>query len=643
MRKEYDDYSKQFLDLMTANLSGSAASKMRAMFESQRLKVYLPLRRFGDYWLTYKDTSGERVSAAFTSPRQRDLAITDAKKAGATEFKSHARLSQISYRTTPPTGFMGSVVAEMTKGKVDPAVIDNVYQAYMSLFPAESLRQQFRTREGTLGFEKDVFQTYADTASKMVSQLSNMEHAEAIESAVTGIRTEASDTPTTEIRDVVDNLQKQLEFIRNPVNGSLVSKASYFSYMMFIAGNVSSAVVNLTQLPIVVYPLLGGKYGFDNAAGAMQRAASMYYKGGKDNNSEFMPDFTFGANAKGEYKQLYDVAVERAAIRRSTGYELTEARRTSVEDYTGRRAKVEHALGWVFQNSERANREITLIAAFDLARKDGKSVDQAINEALQVVNEPLYGAVSLLAEMMLGDDDEPFDMDAEIRAAFGDIGYKGPVNQLLGIDIASRTGFNGMVWRDDPKRLSEVGPTLYALENAAGPAYGAFRSAERGLKLINEGYIERGMEALVPSFVRNGMKAFRLGTEGALTKDGVPIVEEINTYNTLMQVFGFNPAELAETQARAGAMKTAEKTIKERRAALLTRIDGARMSGDMDGVSDTMESIAKFNEKVPPKERISSDTISQSYQTRRRNERESVDGITLDKNMRQELMEKYGQ
>jgi hypothetical protein len=718
MRKEYDDYSKQFLDLMTANLSGSAASKMRAMFESQRLKVYLPLRRFGDYWLTYKDTSGERVSAAFTSPRQRDLAITDAKKAGATEFKSHARLSQISYRTTPPTGFMGSVVAEMTKGKVDPAVIDNVYQAYMSLFPAESLRQQFRTREGTLGFEKDVFQTYADTASKMVSQLSNMEHAEAIESAVTGIRTEASDTPTTEIRDVVDNLQKQLEFIRNPVNGSLVSKASYFSYMMFIAGNVSSAVVNLTQLPIVVYPLLGGKYGFDNAAGAMQRATSMYYKGGKDNNSEFMPDHTFGANAKGEYKQLYDVAVERAAIRRSTGYELTEARRTSVEDYTGRRAKVEHALGWVFQNSERANREITLIAAFDLARKDGKSVDQAINEALQVVNDahgaslaeigprffqqgigkvaftfkrfaqsqiyllsdlfkksmrgadpetkrvarrqllgiagmsylfagmqgmPLYGAVSLLAEMMLGDDDEPFDMDAEIRAAFGDIGYKGPVNQLLGIDIASRTGFNGMVWRDDPKRLSEVGPTLYALENAAGPAYGAFRSAERGLKLINEGYIERGMEALVPSFVRNGMKAFRLGTEGALTKDGVPIVEDINAYNTLMQVFGFNPAELAETQARAGAMKTAEKIIKERRASLLTRIDGARMSGDMDGVSDTMDLIATFNEKAPVKERISAKTIAQSYETRRRNERESVDGITLDKNMRQELMEKYGQ
>jgi hypothetical protein len=718
MRKEYDDNAKEFMDLMSKNLSGSAASKMRMMFESNRLKVYLPLTRQGDYWLTFKDATGERVSMAFESPRERALAADKALKAGGTELKAHARLSQISFRTAPPTGFMGSVISELVQNKVDPAVIDNIYQTYMSLFPAESLRQQFRKREGVAGFNEDVFQAYANVASKMAQQLSNLEYADPVESSVAAIRQEATDTPTTNIRDVVGNIERQLEFLRNPVNGSLVSKASYFSYMMFIAGNVSSAVVNLTQLPIVVYPLLGGKYGFDKAAAAMQRATAMYYKGGKDNNSEFLPDHTFGTNAKGEYKQLYDVAVARAAIRRSTGYEITEARNTSVEDYTGKRAKIEHGLGWIFQNSERANREITLIAAFDLARQNGKDVNEAINEALKVVNDahgaslaeigprffqqgigkvaftfkrfaqsqiylmgrlfneafrgadpetkriarrqllgisgmayafagiqgmPLYGAVSLLAEMMLGDDDEPFDMDAEIRAAFGDIGYKGPINQILSVDIASRTGFNGLLWREDPKRLAEIGPTLYALEQAAGPAYGAFRSAERGLKLIGEGQIERGMEALVPSFVRNGMKAFRLGTEGALTKDGTPIVDDIGTYNTLMQVFGFNPSDLAEAQARAGAMKTAEKTILARRGALLDKLDAARMSGDMDGVNEIRDQIANYNDKVPVKLKITPDTMTSSYQTRRRNERESVDGITLDRRARMEIMEEYGQ
>jgi hypothetical protein len=519
-----------------------------------------------------------------------------------------------------------------------------------------------------------------------------------------------------EHRDVVDNMQKQLDFIRNPVNGDLVAKASYFSYMWFIAGNVSSALVNLTQMPIVVYPLLGGKYGFGKTADAMQKATAMYMKGGRDNNSEFLPDFTFGANAKGEYKQLYDAAVQSAAIRRSTGYELTEARKSKVEDFTGRRAKIEHGLGWIFQNSERANREITLIAAFDLARKAGKSVDVAIDEAISLVNDahgaslsetgprffqqgigkvaftfkrfaqaqiyllgrlfhqafkgydkktrdiarnqllgiagmsyifagiqgmPMYGAVSLLANMLMDDDDEPFDLDATIRKSMGDIGYKGPINQLLGVDIASRTGFNGLLWRDDPKRLAEIGPSLYMIEQAAGPAYGAFRNAERGLKLINEGEIERGMEALMPSFIRNGLKAFRLGTEGALTKDGIKITDDINAYNVFMQIFGFNPAALAEAQADAGAMKRAEQGIRDRRSALLDKLDGARVNGDSDGVAETMKAIQRFNNKNPEIP-IEAKTMASSFQSRRRREAESVNGVFLDRKLRMRLMEEYG-
>jgi hypothetical protein len=151
------------------------------------------------------------------------------------------------------------------------------------------------------------------------------------------------------------------------------------------------------------------------------------------------------------------------------------------------------------------------------------------------------------------------------------------------------------------------------------------------------------MEALVPSFVRNGLKAFRLGTEGALTKDGTPITEDIGAYNALMQVFGFNPASLAEAQARAGAMKTAEKAMFARRDALLDKLDAARQSGDFDGVQDVQESINRFNDKVPVKVRITPETTSRSYATRRRNERESVDGVTLDRKLRMELMEEYGQ
>jgi hypothetical protein len=721
LRDEYKKGSDEYMSLLLQNLKQSPASVARLKMEAKRLKVYLPLFRMGDYWVSYNNEQGERVSMAFESVREAKQAADKARADGMEEVKEFARLQQISYRTAPPTGFMGSVVKQLQDQGVKPEVIDSIYQTYLSLFPAQSVRQQFRKREGRLGFREDVFQVYANMATRMANQLANMKNANALEGAVTGVREEFEQNPTMELRDVVDNMQKQLDFIRNPVNGSIVNKASYFSYMWFIAGNVSSALVNLTQMPIVVYPLLGGDYGFGRAADAMRKATAMYWKGGKDNNSEFLPDWTFGAKATGEYKQLYDRAVQVQAIRRSTGYEIAEARKTSVEDFTGRRAQIEHGLGWIFQNSERANREITLIAAFDLARKgkDGKpgmSVDNAIDYALSVVNDahgaalaeigpryfqqgigkvaftfkrfaqaqiyllgrlfhqafkgadkdtrdiarkqllgiagtsyifagiqgmPLYGAVSVLANMLADDDDEPFDMDATVRAAFGDIGYKGPINALLAVDIASRTGFNGLLWRDDPKRLAEIGPTLYAIEQAAGPAYGAFRNAERGLKLVQEGEWQRGMEALSPSFIRNGLKAFRLGTEGSKTKDGVPITDDIGVYNTFMQIFGFNPAELAEAQARAGAEKRAERAIMDRRAALLEKAYLARQENDASGLSDIMEAIGKFNDNNPEVP-ITAKTLRSSFMSRNRQIAESVDGVYLNPKLRNRLMDTYG-
>ena len=721
LRDEYQKSSDEYMHLLLQNLKQSTAAETRLKMEAKRLKVYLPLFRQGDYWVSYNDKSGERVSMAFESVREAKQAADKARADKMDDVKEFTRLQQITYRSVPPTGFMGSVVKQLQDQGTKPEVIDSIYQTYLSLFPAQSVRQQFRKREGRLGFREDVFQVYANMATRMANQLANMKNAEPLESAVTGVREEFEQNPTMELRDVVDNMTKQLDFIRNPVNSDIINKASYFSYMWFIAGNVSSALVNLTQMPIVVYPLLGGKYGFARSFDAMWKAKTTYLKGGKDDNSEFMPDWTFGAKATGELKQLYDAAVQRQVIRRSTGYEITEARKVKVEDFTGKRAKIEHGLGWIFQNSERANREITLIAAFNLARegtkgRPGMSVENSIEEAIRVVNDahgaslaeigprffqqgigkvaftfkrfaqaqiyllgrlfhqafkgmdkdtraiarkqllgiagtsyifagiqgmPLYGAVSLLANMLADDDDEPFDMDATVRDAFGDIGYKGPVNALLAIDVASRTGFNGLLWRDDPKRLAEIGPSLYAIEQAAGPAYGAFRNAERGLKLVQEGEWERGMEALSPSFVRNGLKAFRLGTEGALTKDGIPITKDIGMYNTFMQIFGFNPAQLAEAQARAGAEKRAERAIMDRRAALLEKAYMAKQEGDGSGLQDVMTAIGKFNSKNPEVP-ITAKTLKNSYQTRQRHIAQSVDGVYLNPKLRARLMDTYG-
>jgi hypothetical protein len=256
---------------------------------------------------------------------------------------------------------------------------------------------------------------------------------------------------------------------------------------------------------------------------------------------------------------------------------------------------------------------------------------------------PLYGALSLLAGMMMGDDDEPVDTDAIITEAIGDMAYKGPINQLLNIDIASRTGFNGMFWRDNPKRRAEVGTATYLLEQAFGPSFSAVVNAQKAFGMISDGYVYRGFESMSPVVVKNAMKGLRYIADGATNKDGVPIVQDVSLYNAFMQLGGFAPADLSEAYARAGAKKTTEKAIMARRSALLDAYYLATQNGDTEGMNELRDAMNEFSRKNPePGVRIESSTISRSYRSHKQREQEMIDGITINKNLRRRLDDLYG-
>ena len=719
----------------------SIADQLRARFEQEKISFYLPLRRKGNYRLAYFDKDGERVVVHKETPAELAVAVKEAQKAEGQDITTSLLTRELNYKDTPPLGFVKSII-DLLDQNIDAdindpdsvaakeSLINEVYKTYLDTFPDESLRQQMRTRQGIEGYIKDVVGGYADVGSKLAHQVSNLEYKPLLDKAMAEVKKNEADFRLTNpdlkdnipVTQVVQNLIDQRKFLDNPVADSISSRASWFSYMWHIAGNVSSAVVNLTQVPMVVLPMLGGKYGWSKASAMLKDAYSQYTKGGLDVNRKFLPDFTFGANLKpgDKYYNLYHNAVSRSTIRRSVGYELTEMRRRTTEEFTGTRAKVETGLGWIFQNSERMNREVTLIAAFNLARESGLSEQAAIDEAIdmttrthshalseagprmfqnglgkvaftfksfaqaQVYNMarlfylafkgekpeirrlaqkqltgilgmtyafsglqglPTYGAANMFASTvsaMFGDDDEPFDFDEAVRSAVGDIGYKGPLNALTNIDIASRTGFNGMVWHDDPRRLAEVGFAPYFIEHFFGPSYQAlFVNPGRAITLMKEGQVYRGLETVTPSFVRNPLKAFRFATEGAKPTHGAPIVEDVNAYSAFMQIFGFTNAELSEAYARAGSMKKAEQKIASRRTSLLDLHFLAKSNGDDDMLAEIKDKIAGYNESYPSN-KISPDTLARSYRGHMERIKNSVDGVYLNKKLKNQIIEEYG-
>lgn len=246
---------------------------------------------------------------------------------------------------------------------------------------------------------------------------------------------------------------------------------------------------------------------------------------------------------------------------------------------------------------------------------------------------PFFGAAEVLASWLMGDDDEPYDLEQEVLDALGTLGLNGPVNELFNIDVASRTGFNGLLWRDDPKRLAEVGAPLYVMERIAGPTYGLVERARRGFNDFSEGYFVRGLEEFTPAPIRNMIKGTRYAVDGALTKDGLPLVDDVNAYNSVMQILGFSPADLAVAQSQLGASYQVGEKLKNRRVALLTKIYAARSADNPEAMQDAIDSIAKFND-ANPQYAITGDSVGRSFRERERRAREAIHGVRQPRDLR---------
>ncbi len=257
---------------------------------------------------------------------------------------------------------------------------------------------------------------------------------------------------------------------------------------------------------------------------------------------------------------------------------------------------------------------------------------------------PVVGALAGLTSVlngMFGDDDEPYNPDFAIREAIGLFNYKGPVNYLTGVDIASRTGWTGMFWREDPKRMAEVGPVTYTLEQLLGPAYAYAVGVPRAFDYMANEQYGRAFEQLAPRAIGNIHKGIRYATDGAYTANGMPLVDDVNAYNSFMQVFGFRPSDVAEAGEEAGAAKRMESKIFERRNAIIARAALAQMSGDAEGFIAALEEAQSFSASNPTKA-ITGKVIKGAIERRQKKILDSVNGVRVDPKLANQIYDELG-
>ncbi len=266
-----------------------------------------------------------------------------------------------------------------------------------------------------------------------------------------------------------------------------------------------------------------------------------------------------------------------------------------------------------------------------------------------------FNLMMTLAGLVFGDEDDPMEFEQKFKKdildvlgpEWGGIVLNGVPGHYAGISLADRIGLPDLWFRAPNRDLIGKDEFDYWALSLGGASLSMVGNAWRGITSIQEGNFERGVEAIVPKYARDLLKAYRYSQEGVTDYRGNQILpaEEVSAYDILVQASGFTPAKIAETWERNSALKNAETVIMRKRQKLMNAYALAEKMKDEEARDEVLAGIQHFNQ-VPAHRAvvIKPKTLRQSLKTRRRNEARRVDGALIqNQRLGRDLREKLAE
>ncbi len=389
---------------------------MAKLSEKGVIDPYFALGREGQYWLgfNYVDKAGQaqRGTEAFKSPRERATRMQELADQGATGVEAYSNISEINYRRAPANSFVSSVLQIMEANKVDPKAVDEMMRLFISTLPETAFAQSFQKRKGTAGYMEDTIGVFERKMRNTAHQVANMAYNPKLGGVIDTMqeRTIAAGKAGqgNELeKQYLSEFEKHLAYVLNPTKNDIGSILTSAAFTYTLGFNISSAIVNMANVPMIVAPYLKGQYAGSNVAGAIGNASKVFLGSGTkaqmpvlgaDGETRMMnvmpsmanlaPDSPMGI----KYAALIKLADDRGQLNRSQLYEIING-----DTRTGYLAKFNAMSGWMFHHGERMNREVTMMATYDLEMQKlandiskGKITQEAAE--LQAANKAIYTA-----------------------------------------------------------------------------------------------------------------------------------------------------------------------------------------------------------------------------------------------------------
>lgn len=370
----------------------------RRQFRELRDRNYMPHTRFGQY-AVYVKATGPVKHAGETYDRDTTISFEMYETEGA-QKKAKARWEkalkgqearvQDTYITDEHAAFQG-FPPQMIEYLMSSLDMTETQRSALEEFlhkqgPAQSFRKHLLTRKGTEGYDTDALRVFGDYASRFANHISRVkykpEQMEILQNFADANSRRLNSTTREKMRYAMEEHQR---YVDNPGNEwATLRSVGFIFYLGFVP---KSALVNLTQVPMVAFPWLSNRTSTVAATAALAQAM-------KDTASVYNKGKQWSAEEVELQRNLAALLEESAATELAATHEGNPFRRVApgaLNDFFGD----QQIAGWVkatgkgaafmFQKAEQFNRTVTAIAAYRLARSGGKNITESTKFAQDAV------------------------------------------------------------------------------------------------------------------------------------------------------------------------------------------------------------------------------------------------------------------
>lgn len=380
---------------------GARLSDIENQINHMRTRNYFPLMRFGKYAITVRakqslDWKGKTYSGP-TEQKRGEVVYFETTESSAAQqerfeqvkkdFPGHLFKLQASVVSDEEFSFLGMPPAlfDLIQGtiKLDDKQTESLKELFYLRSPGRAFLRHLVKRRGTAGYSEDALRVFASYMMNAANHIARIEFNPDLTDHLTTMRKFGEENGN--VAGMVANyFAKHHQYLMNPKND--LSQLRALGFLWYLGFNVKSALVNLTQVPMVAYPYLASVYGDAKAVGALSNAYKRVvdWRRGK---AVLSPDLEAHV-ARGIAEGFLD---ESRATELAGLAEGGVLHRILPVDKSARLLNQTAYYGsYLFRHAEKFNREAVFLAAIDLAKSQGIEGEGAFKAARKAVQTTMF-------------------------------------------------------------------------------------------------------------------------------------------------------------------------------------------------------------------------------------------------------------